>query len=47
MDSIILGLVEELRSSYADVGRTCDLANYLELLPIDVVTSMVCTSALL
>ena len=39
MDPIILGLVDELRGSYADIGRVCDLANYLELLPIDVVNN--------
>ncbi len=47
MDPIILGLVDKLRSCYADVGRICDLAKYLDLVPVDIITTMVSTSAFL
>ena len=44
MDPIIVGLVDLLRSRYANVGKTCDLAKYLESFPMDIVTTMVCAS---
>ena len=45
MDPIIMGFLDELRSSYANVVKSCDLAKYLEYLPMDIVTAMVRASA--
>lgn len=47
MDSIVLELVDVLRTRYANVGRTCDLAKYLESFPMDFITTMVRASSFL